>query len=801
MAKKEEFLKRLRATFAIEAEEHLQALTAGLLELEQTPEEEQQKEIVEGIFREAHSLKGAARAVDMADIEAVSHALENVLAVVKRGEMVPTAGLLETLHRAVDALGKLLSAPEEVAVTEWVERLARAEAGEVDAVAAVGEVGSREEVSAAVPGEEEGAVSPAMSTEAAVPVEQMEEPPAPVEPPTVVEAPTGADAEGVLEEEKAAEGPTPAETIRISTAHLDALLRQVEEMTSARLMAEQHVVDLQEVRGLVEEWKKAWGRVAPEVRRAGQPLDGKGEGNRGLQGTPLSRVLGFLEWNQEHLEVLDGRLAKLETAAMRDRRAVGGMVDEVLDDMKQVLTQPFSTFAQSFPRLVRDLAREQGKEVALSLQGSQVEIDRRILEALKDPFVHLLRNAVDHGIEKPEERERIGKPGRGTVTVSLSQVSGNRVEVMVAEDGAGIDVAAVRAAAVRRGMVGADAAEELKDEEALGLVFRSDLSTSRIITDISGRGLGLAIVREKVENLGGSIAIETEPGKGTGFRMLLPLSLATFRTILVRAGGRPFAIPTGKVEQAVRIPREEVRTVENRETVPLDNAAVPLVPLADVLELPRPEGQPEEDPIHVQTLVMGTGEERIAFGVDAVENEQVVLIKGLGRQLARVRNVAGATVLGSGQVVPILNVLDLLKSAVRVQGKSVRSAAEKSQKRADRILVVEDSITSRTLLKNILEVAGYQVTTAVDGVEGLTELREEAFDLVVSDVEMPRMDGFELAEKIRADERLAELPVVLVTSLESREDRERGIDVGANAYIVKSSFDQSNLLETVGRLI
>ena len=228
---------------------------------------------------------------------------------------------------------------------------------------------------------------------------------------------------------------------------------------------------------------------------------------------------------------------------------------------------------------------------------------------------------------------------------------------------------------------------------------------------------------------------------------------------------------------------------------------MPLVPLADVLELPRPEGQPEEDPIHVQTLVMGTGEERIAFGVDAVENEQVVLIKGLGRQLARVRNVAGATVLGSGQVVPILNVLDLLKSAVRVQGKSVRSAAEKSQKRADRILVVEDSITSRTLLKNILEVAGYQVTTAVDGVEGLTELREEAFDLVVSDVEMPRMDGFELAEKIRADERLAELPVVLVTSLESREDRERGIDVGANAYIVKSSFDQSNLLETVGRLI
>jgi two-component system, chemotaxis family, sensor kinase CheA len=801
MAKKEEFLKRLRATFAIEAEEHLQALTAGLLELEQTSEDEVRKEIVERVFREAHSLKGAARAVDMADIEAISHALESVLAVMKRGEMAPTAGLLETLHRAVDALGKLLTAPEEVAVMEWVERLARVEAGEVDEITEEGEVRSREDVPPTSHGEEEGRIPPATSQEAAVPVEPVEEPLAPVESPAAVGESTGADAEEVLEEEKAAEGPASVETIRISTAHLDALLRQVEEMTSARLAAEQHVVDLQEVRGLMEEWKKAWGRVAPEMRRVRQPLDGKGEGNGGWQGTPLSRVLGFLEWNQEHLEGLDSRLAKLETAAMQDRRAVGGMVDEVLDDMKQVLTQPFSTFAASFPRMVRDLAREQGKEVELSLQGSQVEIDRRILEALKDPFVHLLRNAVDHGIEKPEERERIGKSGRGTVTVSLSQVSGNRVEVLVADDGAGIDAAAVRAAAVRHGMIDAEEAEGLSEGEALALIFRSDLSTSRIITDISGRGLGLAIVREKVENLGGTIAIETEPGKGTGFRMLLPLSLATFRTILVHSGGRPFAIPTGKVERAVRILREEIRTVENRETVPLDGAAVPLVPLADVLELPQPEGQAEEDPVYVQTLVMGAGEERIAFGVDAVVNEQVVLIKGLGRQLVRVRNVAGATVLGSGQVVPILNVLDLLKSAVRVQGKSGRAATQKSQTRADNILVVEDSITSRTLLKNILEVAGYQVTTAVDGVEGFTALREGAFDLVVSDVEMPRMDGFELTEEIRGDERLGELPVVLVTSLESREHRERGIDVGANAYIVKSSFDQSNLLETVGRLI
>ncbi len=275
-----------------------------------------------------------------------------------------------------------------------------------------------------------------------------------------------------------------------------------------------------------------------------------------------------------------------------------------------------------------------------------------------------------------------------------------------------------------------------------------------------------------------------------------------FRGVLVRVADQIFAVPTANMERAVRLKQDNIKTVDNRETVSLNGNAISLVRLDDVLGLPRKEKR-NEDSEFIPVLVLGAGEKRIAFRVDDVLNEQEVMIKRFGRQLSRVRNIAGATVLGSGKVVPTLNVPDLLKSAVKVTGVPAGPAvtAEEIETKRESILVAEDSITSRMLLKNILESAGYYVNTTVDGVDAFRALREDEFDLVVSDVEMPRMNGFDLISKIRSDEELAEMPVVLVTSLESREDRERGIDVGANAYIVKSSFNQSNLLEVIQRLI
>ncbi|MBI3995585.1 MAG: response regulator, partial [Nitrospirae bacterium] len=451
---------------------------------------------------------------------------------------------------------------------------------------------------------------------------------------------------------------------------------------------------------------------------------------------------------------------------------------------------------------VRDLSRDRGKELELVIEGAEIEIDRRILEEIKDPLIHLVRNSIDHGIEKPAERGQKRKSPRGTVAIAISQKDGSKVEILITDDGAGIDAAKVRSAAQKLNLISPEEAERLGDRETMGLIFQSGLSTSPIITDLSGRGLGLAIVREKVEKLGGLVTVETRPDAGTTFRMILPITLATFRGLLVRVHDHLFAIRTTHLELVGRVNKEEIKTVENRETIRLNGRAVSLVRLGDLLELPG-KGTPGDSPDDLQFVILSLAEKRMAFLVDEILSEQEVLVKSLGPQLSRVRNVAGATILGTGKVVPILNVHDLLKSAVKNASVPVKVPAtvEAGKQKGKTILVAEDSITARTLLKNILETAGYRVKTAVDGVEAFTALRTEAFDLAVSDVDMPRMNGFDLTAKVRADKKLSDLPVVLVTALESREDRERGIDVGANAYIVKSSFDQSNLLEVIRRLV
>jgi two-component system chemotaxis sensor kinase CheA len=297
--------------------------------------------------------------------------------------------------------------------------------------------------------------------------------------------------------------------------------------------------------------------------------------------------------------------------------------------------------------------------------------------------------------------------------------------------------------------------------------------------------------------MGGRVSIASEPGQGTDIRITLPLTLATFRGVLIEAEQRIFVVPTARVERAMRFKTSDIETVEGRETLSIDGRAVALARLADVLGLPVTQrAQSDSKP----AIILGTGEQRLAFAVDAVLDEREVLVKPLRKPLVRVRNIAGATVLGSGAVVPILNVADLLKSA-RTAGTPVRTVTSAPMATpAKRILVAEDSITSRMLIKGILESAGYRVKTAVDGAEAFAALRAEEFDCVVSDVEMPRMNGFDLTARIRADRALGELPVVLVTALDSREDKERGIDVGANAYLVKSSLDQTNLLETLRRL-
>jgi two-component system chemotaxis sensor kinase CheA len=768
--KNDDFLKRLLATFRVEADEHLQVMSAGLVELENNPAEIRYAEIIETVFREVHSLKGAARAVNFKEIELVCQSLENLFAALKSTRLAVSPSLFDLLQEALDSLGTLLAAQgktmvvaRRLVIETLTQRLTDALQGQLTQ--------SESDRSIPLSAQQVPTVLPEIPIETTIAV--------------------------------AAHTPSPAlnlssGTVRVSTQKLDAVMRQVEELLAPRLASAQRVRELRDVAASFAIWKKQRVRIRPTLRLIERYTE-KG-GSAYCTSGELPKLLEFLEREHLFMKTLEERLLRLSKFAAHDWRTLAGMTDSLLHEVKEMHLLPFSSLLEIFPRFTRELARDQGKQVELVIQGGEIEIDRRILEEMKAPLIHMLRNCLDHGIEQPAIRQNKGKSPHGTITVAIAQNDSGKIEIMVADDGVGIDAAKVKAAACRLNLVSAEEVERLSEQEAQALAFRSGISTSQIITDISGRGLGLAIVWEKVERLGGVVALESGRDSGTSFRITLPLMMATFRGVLVRASDHYFVIPALSVERVARVGQKDILTVENRPTILLDGQTVALVSLSDVLELPH-QSSTADTSGRATVVALGTGRQRVAFQVEEILGEQEVLVKSLGRQLARVRNIIGASVLGTGQVVAVLNVQDLLKSAVKRAAPALVAAAKPGAAAKQSILVVEDSITSRSLLKSILESASYLVTTAVDGVDAYTTLKTGTFDLIVSDVEMPRMDGFDLTAKVRSDKQLANLPVVLVTALESREHRERGIDVGANAYIVKSSFDQSNLLEVVRQLI
>lgn len=725
----------LRATFQTEAHEHLHAIGAVLLDLEKLPPDDARgTALVEQVFREAHSLKGAARAVGLAEIEAVCQRLESIFAAWKKGAWLPSPARYDALHRTTDALARLLA--------EGAAGDATALAGELDAL---------------LRGDD--ATSPT--------------------PPDAAPPPMPA----------AGERPIGSESVRISTAKLDQMVLHAEEMLAVRQATGRRLAELRAARQFFDQWRRDWLRFQDGLR-ASAPA-----------GRDTESWTSFFEQSHNALHLLDQKFSALLKAAEQDEHGTGKLVGDLLEESKKLLLQPISTLFATLPRAVRDLARDQGKQVELVLRGGEIELDKRIIEELRDPMLHLVRNAVDHGIGTPAEREHAGRPPAATINVAVEQADGHNVRITIADDGAGIDVAKVRAAAVQAGLVGADAAEALPEADALQLIFASDVSTAPMVTEISGRGLGLAIVREKAEKLGGRVAVQTERGAGTTFTLSVPLTLATFRGVRIRCGSQLYVVPTTGVAQVSRVAAKELRTTEHGQTVTLGGHTLPCRRLAAILAPETPP--PAQPPAMLTLLVLGPEDGRAAFVVDEVTGEEEVLVKRLTPPLVRVRHIAAATVLASGRAVPILHTGDLLKSAARAEAAAVLppAPAAKPAPARRRVLIAEDSITSRMLLKNIVESAGYEVRTAVDGQDALNILRGETFDLVMSDVDMPRMNGFTLAAKIRGDRALGHLPVVLITALGTPEDRARGLASGASAYIVKSSFDQSNLLDTLRRLV
>jgi two-component system, chemotaxis family, sensor kinase CheA len=745
---------RLLRAFASEADERLQTMNQELLMLEGTTEPDEMRRRLEALFREAHSLKGAARAVSAERVEVLAHRVESLFELLRDGQVTAEPSVCDVSYRALDALTQLAreatsDEPADVDLASLEAMLDHPELGVTDRPALV-------------PAEN----GPAPPTPAAL-VRPPAAAPAPM-PPVPVPKPPAA---------------TVSDTVRMATSKLDALLVGVGELAVAQAALLQPLSALRALAEELQGWETATRRRRTAARRTGPTR-------------PDVREAGLNNGDWERLRSTRKRAVEIHRLLGDASRLVAQRTAELEDEVRRSRMLPVSSILDSFPRMIRDIAREHNKQVSLVVNGGDTEVDRSLLEQLRAPLTHVVRNSIDHGVEPDVERLAAGKASGGTIMVSASQ-QGGTLSVEVSDDGAGIDVERIRAKAVERGLCTQGAAERMSDSEAIGLIYRSGFSTAPMITDLSGRGVGLDVVREQIERLHGMIDLDTTAGSGTRFTFVLPLSVSTTPCLLVGVAGQSFALPVTNVSRIVNVARDAISSVEGTSVLNHDGSIVAIADLAAVLGIQRDAALPLKDPS--PAIMIGSADRRMAFLVDHLIDLQSVVTKALPAPLYRVRHLSGATILGDGTVIAILNAANLIRTASpqREDDWSVPSTTRPTTV----VLLAEDSITTRALEQSILESAGYEVRAVIDGLEAWKILEQGGIDVVVSDVHMSGMDGFELTAKVRDDNRFAHLPVILVTSKDSRSHRERGVEVGADAYIIKGSFEQQNLIDAVARLV
>ena len=506
----------------------------------------------------------------------------------------------------------------------------------------------------------------------------------------------------------------------------------------------------------------------------------------------LVRMVG--EAASAHLRV--GRVLTeqlgVEAANLAEFGELSRLLNGLQDRAMRTRMVPVATITDQLQRAVRDGARRLGKDVRWEVRGESTELDRGVLLQLSDSLLHLVRNAVDHGIDSPEARAAAGKPEQAVVRLHAMQL-GSEVIIAVSDDGGGIDLERVREQAARMGIDHS----ELSDDDVMQLIFRSGFSTARFVSDLSGRGVGLDAVRTSVEAARGRVEVRSTPGAGSEFRIIVPITLAVLRCLLVESAGQRFALPLHRVALAQAEESTRMTHAEGRRMLQIDGLPIPVSTLADVLELSS--GRTTPGTIVVVNGTVG----RHAFVVDALVGQRDVVVKGLSALVPRLEVVAGASVEPDGSILLVLDPPGLIERSRRdgTRNAAVATADTSGPRRSGRLLVVDDALTVRELQRTILERAGFEVCVAADGIEALEVLESDTFDLVLTDVEMPRMDGFALTEKIRAHPTNGHVAILILTSLASDSDRRRGMDAGADGYIVKSAFNEAALLSAVERLL
>ncbi|AXK61935.1 hybrid sensor histidine kinase/response regulator [Burkholderia sp. IDO3] len=740
-----------------------QALSERLLALESG---EPDSVALEACMRAAHSLKGAARIVGVPLGVDIAGRMEECFVAAQAGTIALTAAHVDVLLAGVDLLVRVADPHAPIVSSAEIEAFALALTG-ADGVQAM-------------------------------PASTFAQPPAP---PSVVPL---REHDGAANEPVGAGAEVPP--LAVSAAVPDSVqagraagagaMRRVRADTLNRLLSLSG-------ESLVESrWLKPFAesmlRVKRAQRDAARSLDLVYEQFADELG---AGVLASVNEVRHMLNDLQRALAERMDEFDRFERRSTHIAEQLYDEALQCRMRPFGDATRAYPRIVRDLARSLGKQVRFSIVGEGTQVDRDILDLLDAPLGHLLRNALDHGVESPDARRARGKPAEASVTLEARHSAGSLL-VSVIDDGPGVDMDALRAAVVRQRLTDDETAARLSDPELLEFLLLPGFSMRDAVTDVSGRGVGLDAVQEMARGVRGAVRIFNEPGAGMRFVLQLPLTLSVIRSLLVEVGGEPYAFPLAHVRRTLELAHEDIDVLEGQPHFPFDGRRAGLVSAHQLLDA----GEPDVTRTSTAVVVVGGEPELYGVAVDRFLGERMLVVQPLDSRLHKIQNIAAGALLENGDPVLIVDVEDLIRSVDKlVRGgqlaKLMRDPQFALADRRRRVLVVDDSLTVRELERKLLEKRGYDVTVAVDGMDGWNAVRSDAFDLVVTDVDMPRMDGIELVTLIKGDPMLTRVPVMIVSYKDRDEDRRRGLDAGADYYLAKSSFHDEALLDAVHDLI
>ena len=760
-------MQEIMEDFLIEAFEMIEQLDQDLVELESNPDD---LELLNKIFRVAHTIKGSGSFLNLDILTKLTHHMEDVLNKARKEELKITPDIMDVILESVDMMKALLEnirdngtdITDDIDIEPIVLKLDAISQGK--------------------------------------PIES--------EPTPEVEVATNSDDE-LTEEDYANMSPEEIE------AEIERLLKQRQEEDRKRREAKRkkeqekkEAVTKKESDEKKENNEKNAVTSSSTSKNNNSPTE-KDSKKSTLPAKKVSSVEQTIRVDVNRLDNLMNLIGELVLSKNRlikiyndvEERYEG---EHFLDELNQVVSSisivttdlqiavmktrmlQIGKVFNKFPRVVRDLSRELGKKVKLVIKGEETELDKSIIEEIGDPLMHVIRNSVDHGIEAPEERLKLGKPEEGIIELKAYN-EGNQIVIEITDDGKGMDAELLKNKALEKGLISVKEAEIMSEKEAFMLIFKAGFSTAAKVTNVSGRGVGMDVVKTNVEKLNGIIEVDAEVGKGSVFKIKIPLTLAIIQALLVSAQEELFAVPLANVIETVRITLEDISTVEGKSVLKLRDEVLPLVNMSDIFKIEKILGVNQ----YLYVVVLGVGASKVGLIVDGLIGQEEIVIKSLGEYLKGIKGIAGATIRGDGRVTLIADVASLMKLAKETHAHTIINPVEEHKRKKEKpedyvVLIVDDSNTDRKIMRKSIEPLGVSIKEATNGEEALNMIKNDAdIDAALVDIEMPRMDGYTLAQEIRKYNRFKNLPLIAVTSRTTKSDRVRGVEVGMNEYITK----------------